>query len=314
MPKVSIILPSYNHQEFLRVRLDSIQNQTFDDWELIIIDDCSQDQSIEILKKFIELNKLKVKHFILNETNSGSGFFSWQRGIELSEGEYIWIAETDDYCNSNFLEETVKLLESNLDTGLVFVGSNYVNADAEFLYDSSNRTKELGVLDGDFGLFDSKVLIDELPLRPLITNGSSVLFRRPIIKIPQEIFSNRQMSDLFLWRYLLGSRRFIFLNKKINYFRRHESSTTTIANMKSNEELYAEYTNFVTYFDCSEHMVYLIVKQYVSNFLFSDHNKKGLFYFEALKKIKQLNGGVFKWLLFKAFLATFFLKIKKLLF
>ena len=145
MSKVSIILPSYNHKKFLKQRLDSIVNQSFTDWELIIIDDCSTDGSIEVLTDFVKLYKDKVKHFILNESNSGSGYTSWKKGIELANTEYVWIAETDDYSEVIFLEETIKILEQNKECALVFCNSNYVDEQNIFLYDSSSRTKHLKV-------------------------------------------------------------------------------------------------------------------------------------------------------------------------
>ena len=89
MPNVSIIIPSYNHAIFLQDRLNSIVNQTYKDWETIIIDDKSTDNSVEIIEKFIKQNlNFKVKHFCVNETNSGSGYHSWKKGIELAETNY----------------------------------------------------------------------------------------------------------------------------------------------------------------------------------------------------------------------------------
>ncbi|TRX41247.1 glycosyltransferase family 2 protein [Flavobacterium restrictum] len=309
MAKVSIILPSYNHDKFLTARLDSIVNQTFVDWELIIIDDCSTDSSRLILEQFVARNPLKVKCFITNENNSGSGYLSWKKGIELVETEYVWIAETDDYCDVNFLNETVHLLDSNPAAALVFVGSNYVDVHGNFLYDSSNRTKSLSVINGGWALFNSVILTSKLPLNPLITNGSSVLFRKPIVSIPENIFLNRQMSDLFLWCHLLKTKQFVFLNKNLNNFRRHESSTTTIANMKHKQELYFEYSNFVNYFNLSDTITYLIVKDYILNFLLTNHNQKGFFYFDPIKKIKSLNNLNLLFYLGRTFFDFFVLKI-----
>ena len=90
-------MPCFNHAKFLQERLDTILNQTYTDWELIIIDDQSTDTSIAILSEFVKKNVSRVKHFIINESNSGSGYFSWQKGIELAQTKYIWIAETDDF-------------------------------------------------------------------------------------------------------------------------------------------------------------------------------------------------------------------------
>ena len=67
---ISVIVPNYNHASFLKQRIDSILNQTFQDFELIILDDCSTDNSREIIETY--RNHLKVSHIIYNTENSGS--------------------------------------------------------------------------------------------------------------------------------------------------------------------------------------------------------------------------------------------------
>ena len=89
MFKLSIILPCFNHAKFLQERLDTILNQTYNDWELIIIDDKSTDKSLEILSEFVKKNGSRVKHFVINQSNSGSGYYSWKKGIELAQTKYI---------------------------------------------------------------------------------------------------------------------------------------------------------------------------------------------------------------------------------
>ena len=100
---VSIIVPNYNHALYLRERLDSIFSQTFQDFEVILLDDNSSDSSIEVLKEYAA--HPKVSHFIVNATNSGSPFIQWEKGLSLSKGKYIWIAESDDSCEITFLEK-----------------------------------------------------------------------------------------------------------------------------------------------------------------------------------------------------------------
>ncbi len=98
---VTVIVPNYNHAPYLKRRIESILNQTYQDLELIILDDCSNDNSIDIIKQY--QNHKKISHIERNEKNSGSPFKQWQKGIELAKGEYIWIAESDDYADPEFL-------------------------------------------------------------------------------------------------------------------------------------------------------------------------------------------------------------------
>ncbi len=85
-PLVSIIIPNFNHSRFLRERLESVFNQTFEDFEVILLDDASTDSSVEILEEYAK--DPRVSHLVVNKENSGSPFRQWQRGIELSQGKY----------------------------------------------------------------------------------------------------------------------------------------------------------------------------------------------------------------------------------
>ena len=249
MHKVSIILPSYNHRPFLKERLKSIVNQTFKDWKLIIIDDCSSDGSIEVLKDFKEKYIDKIEEFIVNKKNSGSGYKSWEKGIEIAKSKYIWIAETDDYSDSFFLENLVESLDNNINTSLCFCTSVYVDNKKNILYTSEKRTKDLEVPKNKIKNINSDRFIDKIPFNTYITNGSSVVFRNPKNKLPKELFSSKQLSDLFLWTYLLkNNSEFVFVNKPLNYFRRHEGATTLNNTRNNLKMVYQEKIDFLNFF------------------------------------------------------------------
>ena len=93
-PLISIIIPNYNHALYLKQRIDSVLNQTFQDFELIILDDCSTDNSREIIERY--RGNPKITQIIYNKKNSGGVFKQWIKGIEKVKGEYVWIAERDD--------------------------------------------------------------------------------------------------------------------------------------------------------------------------------------------------------------------------
>lgn len=248
MPQVSIIIPSYNHSQFLKDRMESIASQTYKDWEAIIIDDNSTDNSVAIISKFIMENPdFTVKHFIVNKTNSGSGYNSWQKGIELAESEYIWIAETDDYSDVNFLEQLVLILKNNKNCALAFCASNYIKNN-KVIYNTTKRTQDLAVEIGKFKIIDNHVFLDKMPFNTYITNGSSVVFRKPINKLPDEIFNNRLCSDLFLWSFLVQKKSFAFYNQNLNFFRRHEGSISTYLQKNKLESIYHEKAKYLNYF------------------------------------------------------------------
>lgn len=107
-PLVSAIIPNYNHARYLKQRLDSVFNQTYQNFEVILLDDCSTDNSLEIIEKYN--GNPHLSQIVVNESNSGSVFKQWDKGINLAKGELIWIAESDDYCELTFLEEMVNAL------------------------------------------------------------------------------------------------------------------------------------------------------------------------------------------------------------
>ncbi|MEO9570945.1 MAG: glycosyltransferase [Polaribacter sp.] len=282
MAKVSIIVPSYNHNSFLKDRLDSIINQTFKDWELIIIDDDSNDGSKETLQEFVKNNKSKVSRFIINKKNSGSGYQSWYTGINLVKSEYIWIAETDDYSDVTFLEEMIKTLDENKNVALAFCTSIYVDANKNYLYTSEKRTKDLEV-NSNNKVFSGEVYVNKMPFNTYITNGSAVVFRKPKKEIPKELFKFKQCSDIFLWTYLLNNSSFVFLNKKLNYFRRHEDSTSEKISIHKKKSVYFEKAVFLNYYN-QQHKYKGFINHYLKFYI--DFNRKNIFDIEPVLAIE----------------------------
>lgn len=117
-PNVSVIIPNYNHAPYLIERIESVLNQTYQDFEVIILDDCSKDNSHEIIELY--RNHSKVSQIEYNETNSGSTFKQWQKGISMAQGEWIWIAESDDVADFTFLEVLVAKTKKHLDLSIIY--------------------------------------------------------------------------------------------------------------------------------------------------------------------------------------------------
>ena len=100
-PLVSVIIPNFNHAPYLEQRLESVFNQTYQNFEVIILDDHSTDNSMEIIMRYKD--NPHVSHIIENDINSGKVFKQWNKGFHLAKGELIWIAESDDFCELNML-------------------------------------------------------------------------------------------------------------------------------------------------------------------------------------------------------------------
>lgn len=136
-PKVSVIVPNYNHARYLKARIGSILNQTFQDFELILLDDCSTDNSAELLQSYAD--NPHISHIVLNDRNTGSPFLQWQKGIGLAQGEYVWIAESDDTAQPDFLSTTVAVLDRHPQAALCYTGSRLIDEDGHDLHRDINQ-------------------------------------------------------------------------------------------------------------------------------------------------------------------------------
>src|SRR5690348_11158747 len=128
IPKVSVIVPNYNHARFLRKRIESILAQTVQDCELILLDDCSTDDSRLILNQYAGDPRIRIE---FNEMNSGSPFKQWNKGVRLAQSEYVWIAESDDFADVSFLEKLCGALDGEPDAGFAYCRSWRVSVDDE---------------------------------------------------------------------------------------------------------------------------------------------------------------------------------------
>ncbi|AIM60223.1 hypothetical protein IX49_06700 [Cellulophaga lytica] len=109
-PKVSIITPLYNAQRFVSLAIDSVISQSYTNWEMIIVDDCSSDNSVEIVNKYVNVDSRIT--LLKLETNSGSGP-ARNKAIEFASGRIIAFLDSDDIWAPNKLEVHVKFMIEN---------------------------------------------------------------------------------------------------------------------------------------------------------------------------------------------------------
>lgn len=218
-PKVSIIIPNYNHARYLKQRVDSILHQDFQDFEIIILDDCSLDDSRVLIHAYS--NDEKIKKCIINSKNSGSTFKQWKKGIQSARGEYICIAESDDFCSSNFLSVLVRVLDESKDVGVAYCRSNVVDEDSNYLYDEgiwfdvldSQRWKNSFF---NNGLEHIKSYLQDFNTIP---NASAVIFRRNLFKLNEIPDDFKYMGDWYFWILLLSKSNVYYHSTPMNYFR-----------------------------------------------------------------------------------------------
>ncbi len=125
MSKVSIIIPNYNYGIFIAKTLDSVLAQTFQEYEVIVIDDGSTDHSLKVIKSFSE--KFDGKLVLLTQQNKGV-YAARNLGLRHAQGEYIAFLDADDIWFPELLEESVNLLEANPDFHLVYSNTEYFDS------------------------------------------------------------------------------------------------------------------------------------------------------------------------------------------
>jgi hypothetical protein len=224
MCAVSIIVPNYNHARFLEARIESILGQTYQDYELLLLDDASTDDSPSVIEKYASDSRVSVHR---NTTNSGSPFRQWNKGVALARGELIWIAESDDLAEPTLLEALVGLLQSDPLAVLAYCrsvvidqGGNKIGTMDEFFADlDAERWQH------DFDNDGRNECVRCLLVKNSIPNASAVVFRRSAYNEAGGASEHlRLCGDWVAWARLLARGRVRYTAQPLNYFRAHEST------------------------------------------------------------------------------------------
>lgn len=214
MPRVSVIVPNFNHAPFLRQRIDSILNQSFQDMEVIVIDDCSSDDSREIIESY--RNHPKVSQVVYNEQNSGSAFRQWDKGMALATGEWIWIAESDDWADARFLERMMEAVVQNPSSGLAYCRSYRIDELGKLLWEVPDE-KTIELHQGE------TFIRETLSCYNALVNVSACLFKRSLFK-PEKVslYENMRLCGDWLFYVLLAEQADVVeVKSPLNYCRRH---------------------------------------------------------------------------------------------
>lgn len=225
-PLVSIIVPNYNHARFLRQRIESILQQEYTNYELILLDDASTDESREIMESY--RNNPHVSHICYNTVNTGSPFAQWKKGIDLAQGKYIWIAESDDYAESTFLSTTVSLMETNEEAAICFTGSIRVDETGKQLSKDNDRWRRRCYAQG-YKIFEGEqYILHNLYWYSYIYNASGTLFRTQVARQVDmtPCCSMRCSGDWMFWTEMAYRGSVIEVYRKLNRFRFHSSSAS----------------------------------------------------------------------------------------
>lgn len=235
MPRVSVVVPNYKYEKYIRQRLETIVNQTFPIFELIVLDDCSPDNSVSVIKEF--LNDCVVPHQLaVNERNSGSVFRQWQKGVEMARGDLVWIAEADDLAEPEFVERLTPFFAEE-EVVLAFSQSKQIDEHGNLLaHDYLAYTNDVGDYWRQDYVVDGKEEIKRaLCIKNTIPNVSGVLFRRiallPILASEATNMKKMKVAgDWVLYLNLAVTGKLAFSAVALNAHRRHVGSVTKVNN------------------------------------------------------------------------------------
>lgn len=219
---VSVIIPNYCHAKFLDQRIQSVLNQTYQDFEIIILDDCSPDDGASrmVIEKYRD--NPHVSHIVYSEANSGSTFKQWNKGFELAVGELIWIAESDDYCEACFLESIIRCWENHPDCSIVMSATHGVNAMGELLYPNVPFSDQIIYSEGKE--FIKRNMIYSCHCIP---NASAVTFKKNIaLGLPDDYISYKAAGDRLFWIYMLERGNICKIDSPLNFFRKHDNKVS----------------------------------------------------------------------------------------
>ena len=230
MPKVSVIVPNYNHERFLRRRLDSIYGQTYKNIEVILMDDCSSDQSRAVLSEYAAKFP-DVTVTLFNETNSGGVFRQWSKGIKAATGELMWVAESDDYCDEHFLEALVRCFDDEA-VMLAYAKCEFVTSDEVVLEDEFHGyVSDLECADkwrDSYVETAHNEVRTALGIKNTIPNASGVVFKRPLdmpLLDDEAWLSMRVAGDWVFYLHIIRGGKVAYSVEGTNFFRRYVGST-----------------------------------------------------------------------------------------
>ena len=224
MPKVSVIVANYNYGCFLEKRIQTILNQTYQDFEVIYLDNASTDDSNEVFARFAGDKRIRA---IYNQFNSGTPYTQWNQGMREAEGDYAWITDSDDYADEHLLAELVTLLDNHPTVGIAYCQSWRVDENDEIQSSMQDWTTDLDEQrwKKDFVNNGRDECSRYLIFKCTIPNASGVLIRREVYEKVGGVDEKMRFSgDWLLWAKMLLVSDIAFIAKPLNYYRKHGKS------------------------------------------------------------------------------------------
>jgi len=203
--------------------LDSIYAQSFTDFEVILLDNASTDESVDIFEEYARRPNTRL---VVNEKNNGSPFKQWNKGVAMARGEYVWIAESDDFADANLLSNTMGKFEEFPACGLVYCRSRIVDENNEEVPDWTPVVSSPQATRGwhKHGL---SFIRRQLCVTNYIMNASAVVFKKELYRLagcaPDDFV---YAGDWLTWCRIVAQTEVCYLPNELNCRRVHNDTMT----------------------------------------------------------------------------------------
>lgn len=217
-PKVSVCIPNYNGSQYIENAIQSVLNQSYTNFELIIVDNCSTDNSIEVINKFSD-PRIKIYR---NPTNIGM-VKNWNKCISLASGEYLCLLSHDDVLEKDMLMKESKVLDLNPNVGFVFSLVKFINSKGEILNRSTLffNTQHISIMKGE--TFFKKNVCENMVFMP------SVMVRKECYRTLGNFDETTSYTcDWEMWLRISLHYDVAFIPEPLAYYRSHPTSLTNV--------------------------------------------------------------------------------------
>lgn len=238
MPRVSILLPNYNYARYLKERLRSILGQTMADFELIYLDDASQDESNQVAEAFASDPRMRLERFT---QNSGRVYQRWNDGAAMATGEWLWFAGADDSAHPCFLERLLDKAETHPTAAMIYCRQITIDSAGRILGTTYNNIASVtGHLAQDyFASGPAEAFL--LTAGNYVASASSLLLRRDAFEAAGGFDARLWLAaDWDLYLTLLRSHDIAYTAEPLTFYRSHRVTVTnsTRSAVKSCEDAY----------------------------------------------------------------------------
>lgn len=243
LPRVTVVVPNYNYAKYIEERLDTIRQQSYPIYELIILDDGSTDGSLDKIAAWLDSRKCEAR-VVASSANSGSVFGQWREGLRIASGGYVWVAEADDLSAPDFLECVMPPLLAG-DVVLSYCESQQIDSEGRIV--AENYHDYLRRFSADRWSFPYQAdgvaeVRSFLSIANTIPNASAVVFRREVLcevfeKSFDEIARFKRAGDWVVYFRTLLNGRIAYTPRAANYHRRHD---TSVIGASGGKDLYRE--------------------------------------------------------------------------